>query len=50
VRAAREILKDEEGRAYIPVLHGCQKRYLGPEDAVRVKWSSLAERSLLNNA
>ena len=38
------------GRAYVFVLHGRQKCYLGPADVVKVKWPSLAERALLNNA
>ena len=38
------------GRTYVLVLHGRQKCYLGPADAVKVKWPHLAERALLNNA
>ena len=38
------------GRTYVFVLHGRQKCYLGPADRVKVKWPSLAERALLNNA
>jgi len=37
-------------RAYVLVLHGRQKCYLGPADVVKVKWPHLAERALLNNA
>ena len=37
-------------RTYIFVLHGRQKCYLGPADVVKVKWPSLVERSLLDNA
>ena len=37
-------------RAYVYVLHGCSKCSLGPADAVKVKWPSLAERALLHNA
>jgi len=37
-------------RAYIYVLHGRSKCSLGPADAVKVKWPSLAERALLHNA
>ena len=38
------------GRTYVFVLHGRQKCYLGPADKMKVKWPSLAERALLNNA
>ena len=38
------------GRAYVYVLHGRSKCFLGPVDRVKMKWPSLAERALLHNA
>jgi len=46
-RPRRLIYNRKSGRAYVLVLHGRQKCYLGPEDVVKVKWPSLAERSVI---
>ena len=46
-----KLYKHKRGRrAYVLVLHGRQKCYLGPADRVKVNWPSLARRSLLNSA
>ena len=46
-----KLVRNRRGRrTYILVLHNRQTCYLGPEDVVKVKWPSLAERSLLEIA
>ena len=37
------------GRIYILILHGRRRCYLGPEDVVKVKWPSLAEKCMAND-
>jgi len=49
-RPGRLIRNRKGKRAYVLVLHGRQKCYLGPEDVVKVKRPSLAEQSVVEAA
>ena len=49
-RPGKLVRNRRDRRTYILVLHNRQTCYLGPEDAVKAKWPSLAERSVLEIA